>query len=192
MKVLIVSKTHAWGASCVGGITESGVSIRLKQPDGSFPDSSLYEVGQVWELEFEVRPDHPPHLEDVLVSNGRLVETQLGLRSHLLGRIAPKQGPVAILYDGKLGYTGSGSCYVAERLGVPNYSTDFWIPDVNLRFSDNNYYWYGPYRFPYVGFVTPIPVIPAGTLVRVSLARWWAPPGIDMEQRCYLQLSGWY
>ncbi len=27
--------------------------------------------------------------------------------------------------------------------------------------------------------------------VPISLARWWSPPGIN-EERCYLQLSGWY
>jgi len=33
--------------------------------------------------------------------------------------------------------------------------------------------------------------IPADTLLRVSLARWWDNEGRH-EERCYLQLSGWY
>ena len=33
--------------------------------------------------------------------------------------------------------------------------------------------------------------IPLNTLVRISLARWWVPAGMS-EERCYLQLSGWY
>ena len=42
--------------------------------------------------------------------------------------------------------------------------------------------------------IVPIKVIPAGTLVRVSLARWWRPEDSEpnFEERCYLQLSGWY
>ena len=46
----------------------------------------------------------------------------------------------------------------------------------------------------YVGEESPIKVIPAGTLVRVSLARWWRPEDSEpnFEKRCYLQLSGWY
>jgi hypothetical protein len=37
-----------------------------------------------------------------------------------------------------------------------------------------------------------IAVIPDGALIRFSLARWKAfPPGVN-EERCYLQLSGWY
>ncbi|MFH1320564.1 MAG: hypothetical protein ABII90_07920 [Bacteroidota bacterium] len=42
----------------------------------------------------------------------------------------------------------------------------------------------------YVGFQNPVDKIPAGTLVRISLARWWSPN--EDEERCYLQLSGWY
>ena len=46
----------------------------------------------------------------------------------------------------------------------------------------------------YVGEESPIKVIPAGTLVRLSLARWWRPEKSEpnFEERCYLQLSGWY
>ena len=45
-------------------------------------------------------------------------------------------------------------------------------------------------NIPFVGFQSPIGLIPANTLVRVSLARWWA--NNNDEERCYLQLSGWY
>lgn len=47
------------------------------------------------------------------------------------------------------------------------------------------------FSIKYVGFAEPINKIPAGTLVRVSLARWWRPTETS-EERCYLQLSGWY
>ena len=58
------------------------------------------------------------------------------------------------------------------------------------------------YRYPtaddgrtltFVGFQQPLPQIPAGTLLRVSLAHWWRPDEMpDGELRCYVQLSGWY
>lgn len=191
MRVLIVSKTHVWGAACVGGVTDQGQSVRLKKQDGTFPESALYEIGQIWDMDFTAHPDRAPHVEDVLVTRGQLVATQPALRQHLLGRFQPQQGPVANLFDGHLGTTGNGSCYIATRLGVPNYSTGFWVPDANLRF-EATYYCYGPYRLKYVGFADPIPFITAGTLVRVSLARWWAPADAAVEERCYLQLSGWY
>jgi epoxyqueuosine reductase len=40
----------------------------------------------------------------------------------------------------------------------------------------------------------PPPTIPAGTLVRVSLARWWRPDANDTSfpERCFVQLSGWF
>ncbi len=45
----------------------------------------------------------------------------------------------------------------------------------------------------FVGFQEPIAVIPAGALVRVSLAHWWRPDGDETaELRCYVQLSGWF
>ena len=43
-----------------------------------------------------------------------------------------------------------------------------------------------------MGFAPKINKIPAGTLIRISLARWWKPDDVDIEHRCYLQLSGWY
>ena len=53
------------------------------------------------------------------------------------------------------------------------------------------YYLYGSYRIKYVGFQTPLDCIPQGTVLRMSLANWWKKGDSD-EERCYLQLSGWY
>ena len=44
-----------------------------------------------------------------------------------------------------------------------------------------------------MGFQEPVGTIPAGALVRLSLAHWWRPAGDDDgEYRCYVQLSGWF
>jgi len=58
------------------------------------------------------------------------------------------------------------------------------------------------YRYPtadhdhtltYVGFQEPVPEIPAGTLLRVSLAHPWRPKDQPQEElRCFVQLSGWF
>ena len=90
--------------------------------------------------------------------------------------------------------------HIAERSGVPPYSTMFWRPDQPLtRIEDSKRL---RYRYPtpdggctlvFVGFQEPIEVIPAGALVRVSLAHWWRPDDRpDDEQRCYVQLSGYF
>ena len=47
-------------------------------------------------------------------------------------------------------------------------------------------------RLVFKGYEPMIGVIPAGTICRISLSKWWKPKDIDIEMRCYLQLSGWY
>jgi ATP-dependent DNA helicase RecQ len=45
----------------------------------------------------------------------------------------------------------------------------------------------------FVGFQEPIPEIPAGALLRVSLAHRWRPADRpEEEDRCFVQLSGWF
>ena len=85
-------------------------------------------------------------------------------------------------------------------LGVPGYSTIFWRPDqpltrdiegkrIRYRYPTDD----GGRTLTFVGFQEPVAVIPAGTLLRVSLAHWWRPQEFpETEPRCYLQLSGWY
>lgn len=48
---------------------------------------------------------------------------------------------------------------------------------------------YGNIRLKFVGFQEHVSRIQAGTIIRLSLANWWDGQG---EDRCYLQLSGWY
>lgn len=43
----------------------------------------------------------------------------------------------------------------------------------------------------YVGFQNEIDTITTGSLVRLSLARWWTKNN-SVDKRCYLQLSGWF
>jgi ATP-dependent DNA helicase RecQ len=75
----------------------------------------------------------------------------------------------------------------------------FWRPDQPLA-RDNE----GKrirYRYPtadggrtltFVGYQEPLPELPAGTLLRVSMSQWWRPDDRpEAELRCYLQLSGW-
>jgi hypothetical protein len=107
------------------------------------------------------------------------------------------------LFGGVLGYTSNSNGYVSKSRGVPDRSTWFWFPDKDLTLrSDGTHYDYPMKMFlgvtqqrglAYVGELPPPPTIPAGTLVRVSLARWWSPDAdADFELRCYAQLSGWF
>ena len=104
------------------------------------------------------------------------------------------------LFDGVAQATAAGGLYVAERTGMPQRSTMFWMPDQPLLLDCEGKRL--RYRYPtsdggrtltFVGFQEPLAEIPAGTLLRVSLAHWWRPPERPEEElRCFVQLSGWF
>ncbi|RMD60208.1 hypothetical protein D6833_10185 [Candidatus Parcubacteria bacterium] len=203
MKVLIVARTRMKGTSrCIGGLAEDGSSVRLLRSTGQYFDTNApFKVGQLWELRSYRKPENlvPPHVEDVLVTAQEHIHDEPDPRAYILKRVAPWRGGINEIFGGLVGYTSRGNGYVCKRIGLPGRSTGFWIPDrdLNLR-EDGEHYDYGddgpPRGLKYVGEPDPPASIPAGTLVRVSLARWWKPEdaGPDLEERCYLQLSGWF
>lgn len=200
MNVLIVGRTKMSGASrCIGGLAHNGKSVRLVKPNGQWDTSSGFQIGSVWDVDFTpITGLVDPHTEDVHVQNFNHVGVQPNLSTYLLSRLKPWQGGIDQVFGGLLGFTGSGNGYISHARGVPNYSTWFWVADEDLTLRDDGKHYDYPGQWSnkgmsYVGEPTPIPVIPAGTLVRLSLARWWKPPNVDdLEERCYLQLSGWF
>ncbi|MFN2203894.1 MAG: RecQ family ATP-dependent DNA helicase, partial [Caldilineaceae bacterium] len=204
MRVLIVAKTRMRGGACIGAISTTGQSLRLVpadlDPDGSF--NLEYNVGEVWELDdFQFATDLvPPHVENVLVHRKHIEYRHDNPERLIEGLMPPACGGVGLLYDGLVQTSVSGSMFISEGTGVPGFSTMFWRPDNPLTLDDSGkrlHYSYptpnGPAKLAYVGFQDVVEEIPAGTLVRVSLAHWWRPDESDeMELRCYLQLSGWY
>ena len=76
---------------------------------------------------------------------------------------------------------------------IPDRATGFWLPSEPLHIETNERDKKGYYdslnrHLPYVGTAEEVEVIEAGTLVRVSLARWWKPADADptFEERCYV------
>jgi hypothetical protein len=207
MRVLIVAKTHVVRSACVGGLDlDTNRGVRLLQPNGGYqPGTTDFEVGQIWEIECEPGRDlRPPHLEDVLVHRREFLGREKELRKVLLERVTPWRGAPNRTFEGLVRPTFHGSGYVNDIMGVPTVSTGFWQPDQRLTLSMEEtgpHYHYpmppksrGVHNLKYVGYAPPVEVIPTGTLVRVSLARWWRPDGAstEVEERCYMQLSGWY
>ncbi|MDY3548385.1 hypothetical protein PG291_07210 [Riemerella anatipestifer] len=204
MDVLILSKTHMNnGKCCIGGITGSGRYVRLLTPTGdNQPENTDLTPRQVWEVEFIERPHTtPPHIEDVLVTSRKIKESlkdEITILEFIKQRkIQIWKGNPEVLFDTKIKWTDNGSGYINKE-AVPQHSVGFWISDKDLTKS----IYYGKPRYsyrsvdgwrslPYVGFDEPIDIIPKGTLIRVSLARWWDTKGTT-ELRCPLQLSGWY
>ena len=203
MKVLIVAKTRMGKGACIGGITQDGESVRLIPADIDVHDGAgqEYEVGDLWEVEATPAPDIiPPHVENIIVHKKRRLPPLRDPITIIEKYMPPKVGGPAELYEGLTQATPNGSLYIAESSGLPPYSTTFWRTDqplvldttgkrVRYRYSTED----GGHTFTFVGFQEPLRIIPAGTLLRVSLAHLWRPKDDSTtEYRCYVQLSGWF
>jgi hypothetical protein len=197
-RVLVVSKTRMRGGHvCVGGhdLDEGMHSLRLLRPDGTnMPADTSFEIGQVWELDYQPAPDaHPPHVEDVHVDphGARHVDTVEPLVPFLRKRVTVWR---RVLFEGTLLRTDSGTGYVPAGGPFPSCSTGYWLPEQPLEFDGDRRYVFradgGRRRIRYVGVIEPAERIEPGTLVRVSLARPWSPP--NAPAGLYLQISGWY
>lgn len=205
MDVIIVSKTHMSNAACVGAISGNGKFVRLLDENGYNQDiGTSLKIGDVWTINYQERPNKTtPHIEDILVSNMTFKFSFNSIRemiTYLKEKLKIKiwRGSPDILFDGKLNWTNSGSGYINKENGICENSVGFWISDRDLTkriFYEKTRYNYpninGWRSLPYVGYGTEVDIIPAGTLIRISLARWWDTNGTT-EERCSLQLSGWY
>lgn len=197
--VLIVSKTKMANGVCVGGINEQSEElIRLhNERGGNLTTDAPYEIGDRWEMSIEPpwNPREAPHTEDKQTYPIQKIEN-IGIagiikyvRNHNLGdRLS--DGPLNETFDGCL----QSRIYVTKD-SVPGFSTQFWIPDIDLNHVvsfGKDYYMYRNFKIKYVGFSPAIKSIPAKTIIRLSLAHWFDGKGEWNEDRCYLQISGWY
>ncbi len=188
---------------CVGGLgLDGGENLRLLQPNAyNQPLDTPFDIGEIWEIQGRRRDDCiPPHVEDFLVTGMDLLGREPNLARFLAPRVRPWRGGAKVLFGGAIRFTSNHSGYICRQAQIPPCSTGFWIPDRKLTLdprSEKATYHYARHhwicRLPYVGTDPAQDRIPAGTLLRVSLARWWRPEDApEMEERCYLQLSGWY
>lgn len=199
--VFIVARTKMNdGKVCIGAISVYGTSLRLLDANGQHETDGdcPYHVGDIWRITYAANPRKAPHTEDVNVkARTKQGETKVPLLSAFLEAHNRHvfHGPLDSVYDGMLKRNENGTLFISGQ-AVPNYSTCFWVSDVQLTacavIDDKVRYADGTCSIAYVGTDEPAPVIPAGSLVRFSLAHWWVPEDKDAEERCYLQLSGWY
>jgi len=201
MTVVILARTRMSGAKiCIGGMSEEGQSFRLMNAQCNYhTNACVYMVGERWHMTLQPCEGlEAPHLEDTAVLKSKLIGIEPNLRGFILHRATPWTGGIDTIFEGKILFTYNGSGYISESGGLPGASTGFWIPNEDLQFSDHPrpaYSLRNDCRYlAYVGTAKPEPVIRSGTLVRVSLAKWWKPRDADdsLELRCYAQLSGWY
>jgi len=161
-----------------------------------------FDIGDIWNINFHDREDvEPPHIEDVIIQSKNYVRETENISEYIVNcGIKIYRGSPNLIFNGRLGWTGNGSGYIGNRENLPSNSVGFWISNKDLVLDDDDkHYTYesdnqfgASKKFPYVGFEPKIDRIPAGTLMRMSLARWWKPEDSEINERCYLQLSGWY
>lgn len=199
--VLIVSKTQMAYGVCVGGINEdTNELIRIhNEKGGNLPSNSPYEIGDRWEMNVEKawNARTEPHVEDMQtfpirkINNVGHVEIVDYISAHSFGKRLT-QGRLQDTFEGCLHLTGTRN-FINED-NIPTFSTQFWIADQDLIHHESfgkHYYMYNDIRIKFVGYQTLIDQIPCGSIIRLSLANWWNGDGSN-ENRCYLQLSGWY
>src|SRR5579885_1313331 len=183
MRVVIVAKTRMNGGMlCVGALSADGAeSLRLLQANGwNQPADTPYDVGEIWDIEGRRKPDCvPPHVEDFLVTQRHQIGREPRLAQFLSARVRPWRGGPEGLFDGLIRFTGSRSGYISRQNKLPSCSTGFWLADrplFRIQDGDRASYHYTREalvcRVTYVGTAPAPATIAAGTLVRVSLARW--------------------
>jgi ATP-dependent DNA helicase RecQ len=203
MKVVIVAKTRMGSGACIGAISADGRSVRLIAADQESNErfNMEYEVGQVWEVSYcEPTELVPPHVENIVVHSKRNVRSLVQVSPVIQRLMHPASGGLEVLFEGLTRATKAGALYVCQRTGIPAFSTMFWQPDQALIRDTTGkriHYCYptsdGFRSLTFVGFQEPLSEIPAGSILRVSLAHWWRPKEMpDAELRCYVQLSGWF
>ena len=203
MKVLVVAKTRMGGGACIGGISFEGQSVRLVAANAATHEAAglEYGVGEVWEVNAAPAPHLiPPHVENRIVHERRRLGPMTDPIPFIERFMSPRTGGIEVLYEGLTQSTAAGVLFITARTGIPPYSTMFWRPAEPLTRADDAKrirYRYptpaGGHTLTFVGFQEPLPEIPAGAIVRVSLAHWWRPEtSPDTEERCFVQLSGWF
>jgi hypothetical protein len=208
-KVLVVAKTHMGkDKACVGGLSlQTFKGVRLLLPGNhNHPTDTSFDVGQVWNLNLRHSNQcTPPHVEDAIIHAQKQIGQQSNIRGKLLQHIEPWRGGLTQLFDGRL-QGERDKCFITRKGGLPSCSTGYWLTTLPLTLTyirekayytihsvvhkEQDYY-RATFSIAYVGFAEPLPELPANTLIRVSLCRWWRREEYE-EEKCYLQISGWY
>ena len=199
--ILIVSRTQMQHGVCVGGINEdTGELIRIHNERGGNLDSDApYEIGDRWNMNVEDawNARERPHIEDKQtyayskINNVGISGIINYINSHYFANRLTR-GSLENTFENCLKFEGKK--IFIDYSNIPNFSTQFWIPDRDLVHKEEwgkHYYNYKNTHIKFVGYQNPVDRIPAGTIIRLSLANWWNGDGSG-KNRCYLQLSGWY
>lgn len=198
--IIVVSRTKMGaGNVCIGAFdVDNNRNIRLLTSGGSNQPSSFpLNIGSTVKATYAEKSGiKPPHTEDVLLKNYAEIASAPVLKA-FQGLCNPITGPITNTFSGCLSKQGGNALSIGSE-NVPDHSVCFWRSDAPLTLDTSfdsikyNYgYGFNRVSIKFVGFQDPIRTIPSGSIIRLSLARWWCHPG-NNEERCYLQLSGWH
>ncbi len=202
-QVLVVCKTRMKTGLCVGGLVAgSYAKIRILTPTGhNQPEDTVFAVGDIWECQLESpRDTMKPHTEDMLVWPKQQVRRVPNMHEFITERLRIEPTHKSRLFEGRLHFTKPGSAYISQRASLPDHAHEFWRPVYGLRRRRERHKIYFEYEDPdsrqafrmrFVGLDNPVARLEPGCLLHLSLARWWRQPGVN-EERCYLQLSGYF
>jgi hypothetical protein len=216
-EVLIIARTRMkHGKICVGAVDrETFRFLRLLNNRGySFLEDAPFQVGEVWDIRIVPQPEViPPHVEDVRVVELRRMHayTDAGpwLRENA-HRIRLWRGSPRDIYDGALTFSerthamsNPHAAYVERGRRLPSCSLGLWETDRLLMRREERYDGVAKVRYDCIeihagdvsmslshsGFGREPIIIPPGSIVSLSLARWWAPDDARRQpERCYVQL----
>lgn len=216
-RVVITARTRIKDRDiCLGGIDlDSMRTLRLSTAQSrNFTNDSPFHVGSSWIIDYTNRPNCiAPHMEDVNVDAYTHIADTFDF-SKLFGanklelRVW-RDGPET-LFDGVLtsemsqARTLAGGLYVFQGGKTPSMSLGYWSPNRDLRARRSRRHsgrvgfdvYYiddsgtdGTVRIVHSGFEPLPPTIPVGSMLSLSLARWWRPRGdSDQRERCALQI----
>ena len=203
MNAVVVAKTRMGQNVCVGAVNaDTGELLRLIPRDGvayhSWQDFRP-AIGDLINITGAAATSvEAPHVEDYIVDNWSPTGKRAGdLAGWIRSRCTIWKGDRTCLFDGRLKFTSWGKGHVDRGDPLPSQSVGFWLlPEtLNLEPGDKKRYTLAgamSVSAPYVGLSDAPQQIAKGSIVRVSLSRWWAPEDGDMPQACWLQVSGHY
>lgn len=186
---------------CVGGtVLANHRMVRLLVDDNGtpHPHNTPVEIGQIWDIAFASRTKISlPHVEDVVIQTAKLIRNIENLNQYILDhRLVDWNGSIENAFDGLLSWTSAGSGFIPYGGQYPSKSTGFWVSDIDLhrsQYGESIKYIYSAAsivrRAKFIGYQNQLAIIPAGTIVRLSLSRRFSSSGND---GFWLQISGWY
>lgn len=207
-KVLVLARTLMKNNRvCIGGVLLSNNRyIRLLDlEEKNVMKSEPYQIGEIYDIHYFFRQNIiPPHIEDVIISYRKFFRKMLPAEFFAkINTLNLRLGCIKNLFEQCLNWNERKG--FLTRQNIPkNGSVLITSLDYNLIKFENNKYlsakidnlWH---YIPYVGeyLIQDSFIIPKGTLIRFSIARWWTGHNHTdsngfVQERAYLQISGFY